>query len=52
MKILTWNLERPKKANQDILEKLAELDADVLILTETNSAINPGEKYSFVATGR
>ena len=50
MKILTWNLERPKKANQDILEKLAELDADILILTETNSAINPGEKYSFVST--
>lgn len=50
MKILTWNLERPKKANQEILDKLAELDADILILTETNSAINPGEKYSFVAT--
>ncbi len=50
MKILTWNLERPKKVNQLILDKLAELDADILILTETNSAINLSEKYSFVST--
>lgn len=50
MKILTWNLERPKKANQFILDKLAEFDADILILTETNAAINPGKEYSFVAT--
>lgn len=50
MKILTWNLERPKKANQLILDKLAEFEADILILTETNTAINLGEDYSFVAT--
>jgi exonuclease III len=50
MKILTWNLQRPKASNQDILDKLAELDADILILTETNSAINPGGEYSFVST--
>ncbi len=50
MKILTWNLERPKKVNHLILKKLSEFDADILILTETNSAINLGKKYSFVST--
>ncbi|MFV5699162.1 endonuclease/exonuclease/phosphatase family protein [Flavobacterium sp. ZT3R17] len=51
MKILTWNLERLiKNKNQLILDKLSELDADILILTETNSIINPGEGYSCIAT--
>jgi len=50
MKIVTWNLERPKKANHLILDKLNEFDADILILTETNSAINLGRDYFFVAT--
>lgn len=51
MKILTWNLERLiKDKNQLILDKLSELDADILILTETNSIINPGEDYSCIAT--
>jgi len=46
MKILTWNLERPKKANQAILEKLAKYNADIVVLTETNTIINPGKGYS------
>jgi exonuclease III len=51
MKILTWNLERLiKNKNQLILDKLSELDADILILTETNSIIDPGESYSSIAT--
>ena len=50
MKILTWNLERPKKSNPLILQKLKDLDADILILTETNIAINPGSLYSSVST--
>ncbi len=51
MKILTWNLERlQKNKNQLILEKLAEIDADILILTETNSLINPGSNYSSLST--
>ncbi|MFV8366252.1 endonuclease/exonuclease/phosphatase family protein [Flavobacterium sp. XS1P27] len=51
MKILTWNLERLiKTKNQVILDKLSELDADILILTETNSSINPGKDYSYIAT--
>ena len=44
MKILTWNIERPKKANQAILEKLAEYNADIVVLTETNTIINPGKE--------
>lgn len=50
MKILTWNIERPKRANQLILDKLAEYNADILILTETNAIIHPGKEYSSIAT--
>lgn len=50
MKILTWNLERPKKANQEILNKLAEYNADIVVLTETNTIINPGKEYSPIET--
>ena len=48
MKILTWNIERPKKANQAILEKLAEYNADIVVLTETNTIINPGKEYASI----
>jgi endonuclease/exonuclease/phosphatase family metal-dependent hydrolase len=50
MKILTWNLERPKKANQAILDKLAEYGADIVVLTETNTIINPGKEYAPIET--
>lgn len=50
MKILTWNIERPKIANQLILDKLAEYNADILILTETNVIINPGNEYISIAS--
>lgn len=50
MKIITWNLERPKKANQAILDKLAEYNADIIILTETNTVINPGKEYASIET--
>lgn len=50
MKILTWNLERPKKSDELVLAKISEFNADILILTETNSLINPGKEYAFVAT--
>ncbi len=51
MKIATWNLERLKKnKNTVILSILTELDADILILTETDSQINPGEKYASIST--
>ncbi len=50
MKIATWNLERPndssKSRNTKIIESLNEVDADILILTETNTIINPGSAYT------
>jgi exonuclease III len=50
MRIATWNLERLiKKKNQQILEKLNEINADILVLTETSSKIQL-ENYNFVST--
>ncbi len=48
MKIATWNLERPEKDSTrltQIQEILVSLDADVLILTETNKFIDLGSQY-------
>lgn len=48
MKIATWNIERPthnSKKNAAITAYLHELDADILILTETNEAIQPDCNY-------
>jgi hypothetical protein len=40
MKIINWNVGRPSKSKDEKnLEKLNELDADIIILTETNSSI-------------
>lgn len=50
MKILTWNIERPKKSNQLIIDKLAEYNADIVVLTETNTLINPDTEYSSIET--
>jgi len=54
MKIATWNVERPKKSsklkNQRIFDALNEINADILILTETNSLITPGEGYKPFST--
>lgn len=50
MKIATWNLERLiKRKNQLVLEKLYDLNADILVLTETNSIIHL-ENYMCIAT--
>lgn len=52
MKIATWNLQRlEKKKNQNILDKLYEIDADILVLTETNSNIQP-ENYTCLSTDK
>lgn len=46
MKLATWNLERPRRPktssekNAAIAKKLKEVDADVLVLTETNECID------------
>lgn len=51
MKILTWNLERaPKRKVEAIQRKLQDVDADILILTETALSVNPGHGYSQIST--
>ncbi len=48
MKIATWNLERPTKQSSrltKIQDILITLDADILILTETNRFIDLGSSY-------
>lgn len=50
MKIATWNLQRlDKRKNQLILDKLVDINADICVLTETNSAIQL-DNYICVAT--
>lgn len=40
MRIATWNLERlDKRKNQLILDNLVDINADILVLTETNTII-------------
>jgi exonuclease III len=55
MRIATWNVERLRASthtrNQRILAELEKFDADVLVLTETNLAICPGDRYSRASTG-
>jgi len=49
MKIATWNLERPKingKKSSAIIENLKEINADVFVLTETDTFIEIGNEYS------
>ena len=48
MKIATWNLERPtqtSKRTEAILAILQALQADILVLTETNDCIDLGSAY-------
>jgi endonuclease/exonuclease/phosphatase family metal-dependent hydrolase len=55
MKIATWNLERPNKStykNQSIIDCLTKIDADILILTETNEIINLGNTYNYFHTSK
>ena len=50
MKIATWNIERPKKTGirvPKIIEHLKNVDPDILILTETNTAVHLGEEYNY-----
>jgi len=53
MKIATWNIERPAhngKKNKAITEYLKKLNADILVLTETNEFINLGTDYELFHT--
>lgn len=50
MKIATWNIERPNKStkrNQAIINCVAKINADILILTESNEIINFADKYNY-----
>lgn len=50
MKIATWNIERYDNKNRvKILEKLEEIDADILVLTETSQDISL-KNYNQVST--
>jgi len=49
MRIATWNLERPTarklKKVEALQARMRMIDADVWILTETNSCVSPGSEY-------
>jgi hypothetical protein len=48
MRIATWNLERPSKTSSKlplIIQEIARINADILILTETNEAVYLGNAY-------
>ena len=50
MKIATWNLQRlDKNKTGTILEKLSEIDADIFVLTETNTCIRL-DNYNSIST--
>ncbi len=50
MRIATWNLQRlDKRKNQQIFEKLVDINADILVLTETSSIIQL-DNYNCVST--
>ena len=54
MKIVTWNIERPNESsrlrNEKILDAIKRIDADILVLTETNACIDPGTNYTGFTT--
>lgn len=54
LKVATWNLGRPKFAskakNDSILKRLREVDADILVLTETNACIDLSDSYTSFST--
>ena len=55
MKIATWNLERPNRLtskNRSIIECLTKINADILILTESNEIINLGDTYNYFHTSK
>lgn len=53
MKIATWNIERPTKTGtriQHLINCLKEIDADILILTESHEGISLGDDYNYFHT--
>ncbi len=55
MKIATWNIERQSKSGKkfnSIINTLKVINADILILTETDEEIELGEQYSTFHTSK
>ena len=54
MRIANWNLERASSAwrRDAIMKKIACVDADIWILTETRDSLTPGATHSCVASSR
>lgn len=51
MKIINWNVGRPSDNKvKSITEKLIELNADMVVLTETSSLIDLGSTYNYLST--
>jgi endonuclease/exonuclease/phosphatase family metal-dependent hydrolase len=54
LKVATWNLGRPtlasKAKNDSILKTLRDVDADILVLTETNACIDLSDRYTSFST--
>ena len=54
MKLSLWNLMRPNSKsvsrNSIFLDTLTSINPDIIILTETNSIINPGNQYNSIST--
>lgn len=51
MQIVNWNVGRPSKAKcKQILEKLLEINADIVVLTETNNLITLPEPYNRIVS--
>ena len=49
MKIATWNVARPTKNSKripEILDHIKNVDADILVLTETNDFLDLGNSYN------
>jgi endonuclease/exonuclease/phosphatase family metal-dependent hydrolase len=54
MRVATWNLERPSRRSWKRLPRqrarMAEIDADIWILTETRASIAPADSYHGIHT--
>lgn len=54
LRIATWNIQRPQSNRsarlERVLQHIENVSADVWILTETHSAVSPGDDYQCVAS--
>jgi len=54
LRIATWNLDRPMKRHSrqsgEFLRHIEKINADVWVLTETDSSICPGIDYQSVSS--